>query len=632
VRSNEFSAGLKASRSRVEELRQRVASSALPGDQVTAAALEELQATLEELEVADEELRQQNEELLIVREALEREHQRYLDLFEAAPDGYLVTDPCGIITNANTAIGRLFGLGQKFLVGKPLALFVVKEEVAAFRSQLNRLSQSSSDRTEEFELKMQHRGSVFDAAISIAAVPDVEGKSTALRWLIRDITERKRIDEEIRNANIELERRVSERTRELETANRLKDELLVREQQARTEAETANRCKDDFLATLSHELRTPLNAIVGWSRILKSKPRDENLVDRGIDVIERNAVSQTRIVSDILEMSRIVTGKLRIELKPVRLSQIVEEALDTLRPMADAKSIHLESTLDRSPRPVLGDAVRLQQVVWNLISNAIKFTCTGGRVVVRLEHLDEATLTVTDTGAGINSDLLPHVFDRFRQGDRSRTRNAGGLGLGLSIVRHLVEMHGGRVHATSAGEGEGASFIVTLPWAEQSANTVTDPRGTAHQAASARPLDGLWVVAVDDEADGREMLSASLRNAGAVVTSAGSCAEAIVSLHGPRPEAASVAADRQKTAGSRLGLPDLLVADIVMPGEDGFDLIRKVRALPPDQGGAIAAIALTGSVGDDDQLRVLAEGYQAHLAKPVTPGELVAAAAKVTHR
>jgi PAS domain S-box-containing protein len=287
-------------------LRQRAAEHPSP-DQVTAA-LEELQFAFEALSLADEELRQQNKELVRARAALEREHQRYLDLFEAAPDSYLVTDSSGVISNANVATGHMFGVAPKFLIGNSLSMFVAREGLADFSSRLNRLAHVSSDHSEAFELAMQQRGgALFYVAVSIAVVPDATGDSNALRWLVRDVTEHKRIDEEMRNANMELERRVAERTADLEATNRLKDELLVREQSARTEAETANRCKDDFLATLSHELRTPLNAIVGWSHILRSKPRDENLVDRAIEVIERCRFSdpnRQRHIGDVANRDR----------------------------------------------------------------------------------------------------------------------------------------------------------------------------------------------------------------------------------------------------------------------------------------------------------------------------------------
>ena len=472
--SSEFLNGIEEARRRVEQLRQRSSGSVPQNENVIAAALEELQVALEELQVADEEMRQQNEELLETRNALEQERRRYIDLFEAAPDAYVVTNPAGVIAEANVAAGGLCGVAPRFLAGKPLSVFVTAEKLEAFLTEIHQLAKGGAGR--EFELRMQQRqGKAYDASIRVAAVRDLTGKPTALRWLIRDISARKRNEEEILKTNAELERRVSERTGELKAANRLKDDLLVREQQARADAEAANKSKDEFLATLGHELRTPLNAIVGWTHILNTKPRDEKLVDRAIEVIKRNAVSQSQIVNDLLDVSRIIAGNLQLEFRDVSLSHIIEVVMEAMQPIADAKSIQIESTLDTSGRMVSGDPVRLQQIVWNLVANAIHFTPAGGRVAIKLEHLDEVRLTVTDTGDGISPEFLPYVFDRFRQADGSSTRRHGGLGLGLSIVRRLIELHGGNVIARSQGTGQGATFVVSLPFAEQAQGQAGEP-------------------------------------------------------------------------------------------------------------------------------------------------------------
>jgi PAS domain S-box-containing protein len=610
----------------MEELRQRASGSRAQEENITAAAIEQLQVAFEELQVADEELRQQNEELQAAREGLELQRQRYMDLFDAAPDGYLVTDPIGAISEANFAAGRLCGVAPKFLVGKPLSVFVAEEQHDAFRSQLHRVSLLGADCDKEFEIRMRRRqGEAFEAAIKVTAVTRPSGEVTALRWLIRDITERKRTEEQIRQINAELERRVSERTAELQIANKVKDDLLVREQQARRDAETANRSKDEFLATLGHELRTPLNAIVGWTHILSAQPRVEKLIDQAVEVIKRNALAQSQIVNDILDVSRITTGNLNLEQKQISFSRIVEVVLEALHPAADAKSIQIESTLAPSSRPVSGDSVRLQQVVWNLITNAIKFTPNGGRIEINLEHQDRVRLTVSDNGEGISPEFLPHVFDRFWQADLASSRKHGGLGLGLSIVRHIVEMHGGTVRATSPGNGQGATFVVTLPFAEESTDHATPSSNSGDQrAVDDKALGGIWVVAVDDDPDVRELLKVSLQKAGARVTSASCCAEAIVAVKG------ALNSEPDSSGLSRTILPDLLVADIAMPDEDGFDLIGKVRTLPPEEGGTIPAIALTAYAGSEDRSRALAEGYQAHLSKPVAPAELVAVAARLT--
>ncbi len=406
--------------------------------------------------------------------------------------------------------------------------------------------------------------------------------------------------------------------------------LLLAEQQARAEAERASRMKDEFLATVSHELRTPLTSIMGWVHMLRTETLDEKTQAMAIETVERNAKSQAQLIEDILDVSRIITGKLRLQVGIVDLLSIVQAAIDTVRPAAQVKDLELQlrTLLPPDERIVRGDPGRLQQVVWNLLANAIKFTPKGGRVDVTLEQAGppqagSARLAVRDTGQGIEPDFLPFVFDRFRQADGTMTRKHGGLGLGLAIVRHLVELHGGAVRAHSAGPGQGAEFTVTLPREILPAAIVPGPalpgrpdragsEGPAGQPTPA-PLRGLSVLIVDDAPDTLRMLTVLLQEAGARVYTADS-ARAALSL----------------IAQSR---PDVLVSDLAMPGEDGFSLIAKVRALPPELGGEIPAIALTAHVRLADRARALSAGFQMFIAKPLEPQELISVLGDLTaHR
>jgi len=395
---------------------------------------------------------------------------------------------------------------------------------------------------------------------------------------------------------------------------------LERERHARRHAENSDRLKDEFLATVSHELRTPLSAILGWAAMLNMGDLDEKTTRDGLQVIERNAKAQAEIVGDILDVSRIITGKLHIDARPVELAAIVRAAVDTLQLAADAKNISLSLSLDPDAGLVAGDPDRLQQIVWNLVSNAIKFTPNNGRAEVRLQQVDSCVeLIVGDNGIGISDQFLPHVFERFRQADSSRTRAHGGLGLGLAIVRHLVELHGGTATAESAGEGQGAKFTVRLPLA-MAAQTLASkkesqaPRATAD--AESKPdvnsLDGLRVLLVDDEPDTLEILRVMLKQFGANVRGATSASAALETFLEWKP--------------------DVLVSDLGMPGEDGLKLIERVRALTPEQGCNIPAAALTAHVRDDDRIHALAAGYQTHIKKPVDPGQLATAVASLVRK
>jgi signal transduction histidine kinase len=448
--------------------------------------------------------------------------------------------------------------------------------------------------------------------------------------LTREVAERERAEAALQRTHAELEELVRRRTAELSVANAdLKREiaereraegerarLLVLEREARRQAEEANRIKDEFLATLSHELRTPLNAILGWAQMLRMTELEKATAERAYETIERNARAQAQLIADLLDVSRIITGKLRLELGAVDLTRVIEAVLDTVRPALDAKRIALGIDLDPAAGAVWGDADRLQQVVWNLLSNAIKFTPQGGRVGVELARAPGGVeIRVRDTGAGIGPELLPYVFDRFRQGDSATTRSHGGLGLGLSIARHLVELHGGTIAAGSEGAGRGAVFTLSLP-AEPApaAGAGTSAAGdkVAPPWSDGQALAGVRVLVVEDEADTRELLVRVLEHSGAEVAAAASVAAALAALDG--------------SAGR---LPHVLVSDIGMPQEDGFALLGRLRERGAERGGAIPALALTAYARSEDRHRALAAGFSAHLAKPVEPADLVGAVARL---
>ncbi|MFL6216147.1 MAG: ATP-binding protein [Blastocatellia bacterium] len=410
---------------------------------------------------------------------------------------------------------------------------------------------------------------------------------------------------------------VSERRR----AEREREQLLRREQTARSEAEGANRLKDEFLATVSHELRTPLNAILGWASLLNRHTPDEATLRVAASVIERNAKGQAEIINDILDVSRIVTGKLRLEPHVIELAPIIEMALDTVHPAAEAKSITITAAYDPTASVVMGDPDRLQQVIWNLLSNAIKFTPRGGHIDVRLERAGAlAEIKVSDSGIGIDAQFLPYVFDRFRQADSSMTRTHGGLGLGLAIVRHLTELHGGSVAVESPGQGQGAVVTVHLPLAQASVaparavkdSLQSDSQAAADSATGEIDLYGLRVLVVDDDADTREILQLVLRQRGAEVHAAATSADALIAF--------------------REWKPNVLVSDLGMPGEDGFTFIQKVRRLAPEEGGNIPAAALTAYARDEDSERAHSAGYQVHISKPVDPAKLAAVVAGLARR
>ena len=427
-----------------------------------------------------------------------------------------------------------------------------------------------------------------------------EGQVIGTLTIIEDVTERV-----AREA--ELQAQIEARTR-----------LLASEKLARSEAERANRLKDEFLATISHELRNPLNAIMGWAHMLRLGKLNEANLERAVETIYRNAKSQSQLVADLLDVSRIISGKLRLDVRTVDLIYIVNAAMDSIRPAADAKGIRLQTILDPSAGPISGDADRLQQIVWNLLTNAVKFTPKGGKIQVKVQRIDShVEIVVSDSGVGISKEFLPYVFDRFRQADASTTRIHGGLGLGLSIVRQLVDLHGGSVAVESEGEGKGATFIITLPFVgvinQKDAEPVTPVHSDELVTFEGLPsLQGLKVLVVDDEADTRELIREVLKECGSEVIMSRSAAEALEALEQHQP--------------------DILISDLGMPDEDGYSLMSKIRSLPPERGGQIPAAALTAYARAEDRMRVLRSGFQFHLPKPVDSAELVTVVASLAGR
>jgi len=419
--------------------------------------------------------------------------------------------------------------------------------------------------------------------------------------------------------NDELRNEVGERQRAeqalRESENKLAS-LLDSERAAREEAERANRTKDEFLSTVSHELRTPLNAILGYAQLLQRGKATAGDMGDGLTVIERNAKAQAQIIDDLLDMSRIITGNLRLSVALVELVPVIEAAIATVKPAADAKNIRLQSVLDSRSIRVFGDCGRLQQVVWNVLINAIKFTPKGGRVQIVLERVDShAVIRIADSGQGITTEVLPFIFDRFRQGDASTAKRHGGLGLGLSIVKHLVELHGGTVTASSSGPDQGATFVVSLPiQSVQSLDLeLNTPRITSTIADTASlSLKGIRVLVVDDDLDARELVRRLLEECAAHVILAKSAVEAFELFTKERP--------------------DVVLSDIGMPDRDGYELIRKIRALSEHEGGNVPAAALTALVRAEDRKRAMLAGFQAHISKPVDVGELIAVVATLMGR
>jgi PAS domain S-box-containing protein len=525
------------------------------------------------------------------REGLRTSEIRYRRLFESARDGILILNAVTLkITDVNPFMTELLGYPSAEFLGKELWEIGLFSDKAASQDAFRELQAKGYLRFEDLPLQ------TIDGKLrEVEFVSNVyeEDDHQVIQCNIRDITERKRAQEEC-------------------------TQLLESAMAAHAEADAANGIKDEFLALLSHELRTPLTSILGWSKLLTEGNLDDVASNRALETIVRNARAQNKLIDDLLDISRIITGKLRLDVRAVELAPLIEAVVEGVRPAANARSIHLRTALDSLTSPIKGDPDRLQQIIWNLLINAIKFTPKGGRVGVRLERIrSHIEINVKDTGQGIAPELLPHVFERFRQSDSSSTRRHGGLGLGLAIVRQLVELHGGTVEAESPGEGEGTTFKVILPLLsvhhEQSDARRTRALFESHTLTDRQPsLDDLRVLVVDDEPDARELVTAMLMGRGAEVVSVESAVEALAEME--------------------RGRFDVLVSDIGMPLMDGYALIEKVRQLPPERGGRIPAAALTAYAGVEDRLRVLSSGYQMHIPKPVEPAELTTVVASLAER
>ncbi|HEV7868281.1 MAG TPA: PAS domain S-box protein [Chthoniobacteraceae bacterium] len=500
-------------------------------------------------------------------------------IIDSSDDAIVTKDLNGIVTSWNKAAERIFGYTAEEMIGQPILRVIPTDRKGEEPAILQRLRRG--ERVDHFDTKRLHKdGRELDISLTISPVKNRAGEIVGASKVARDISLQKQAE------------------RILATAN---DETMQQ-----------NRQKDEFLTTLSHELRTPLQSIVGWVQILQGGDLVEGELEQGLEVIGRAAKSQQHIIEDLLDMSRILSGKVRLDVQKVELGTVLEAALETVRPAAQAKGIRLHSVIDPVAAPVSGDPQRIQQVFWNLLSNAIKFTPRGGRIEVLLQRVNShLQASIADTGIGIASDFLPHVFDRFRQADASTTRTHGGLGLGLAIVKQLVELHGGSVFAKSPGLGKGATFSVVLPLAAVAEPSfASSPRDVQGNEANQRPmaaLNGITVLVVDDDNDSRAMVAKTLEKAGASVSTASSADEALRTLDE--------------------SLPQVLVSDIGMPEKNGYALLEELRARPAEKGGKIPAAALTAYTRVEDRVQAMCAGFQILLPKPVDATELVATVA-----
>ncbi len=516
-------------------------------------------------------------------DALQRSEQDLRDFFDNASVGLHWVGPDGMILKVNKTELDLLGYSHEEYVGRHISEFHVSQLV--IEDILARLT--AGETLHEYPAQLRCKDSSIRDVLINSNVLFENGKFIHTRCFTLDITDRKRAEAE-------------------------REELLARERAARAEAERANRLKEDFLATLSHEIRTPLSAIMGWTQILMKRSIADKTLEQGLAVIDRNARIQAQLIADLLDMSRIISGNMRLEVQQVELPVILEAALDSVLPAAAAKEIRIQRTFEPVGDPMNGDPARLQQVVWNLLSNAVKFTPKGGQVKVVVARANAyVEISVNDTGQGIKHEFLPYVFERFRQADSSTAREHGGLGIGLAIVKQLVELHGGSVRVASDGEGKGSTFTVSLPLAVVHARSKEDPKAVSNTAArttaSSEPpnLSGIRVLIVDDESDARDMLKLLLEECNAEVMLAGSTDEGLVML------------DRS--------LPDVILSDIGMPDRDGYSFMKAVR----QRGIRIPAAALTAFARSEDRTRALQAGYQTHIAKPVETAELLATVASL---
>jgi PAS domain S-box-containing protein len=579
---------------------------------------------------------QQNyESLRQIQDSLRQSEERYRLLIEGVTNyAIFMLDPNGNFTSWNIGAERILGYQEAEIIGQPFERIFSPEAIKQGQPQQVLTKAIIEGFSKENRWHLRKDGTFFWAHCVITPLRDENGNLRGFSKIMQDITERKQVEEE-------------------------KEQLLLREQAARavseaaqSAAEAANRSKDEFLAIVSHELRTPMTAIIGWAGMLQTGALDEAKITLALEIIERNANLQMQLIEDLLDISRIVRGELSLSIDLVDLVEVITDAIEVVQSLADAKSIQIETILDTSIEKISGDSDRLQQVVLNLLTNAIKFTPNGGRIKVRLskevgnrewgigsgEEFSQPSIPnyvqiqVSDTGKGISADFLPHVFERFCQADSSHTRSDKGLGLGLAIARHVVELHGGTIQAQSQGIGQGATFTVKLPILEENRETALRLRSVAEEQRSRRtgdnnlnfspqspvpstqypipnPLTNLRVLVVDDEADVRQWITAVLEESGAKVSTFSSTEQALKALEELDP--------------------DVLISDIGMPGEDGYALMRKIREIEAERGGRIPAVALTGYARVEDYKEALAAGFQLHVAKPVRAAELIAVVASL---
>lgn len=537
------------------------------------------------------------------RRRLDEARARLAAIVENSDDAIVAKNLDGVITDWNPGAERLFGYTAQEIIGKNIRVLLPPDRLQEEDAIIARISRG--ERVEHFEtVRLTRDKKLIEVSVTISPVKDATGRIVGASKIARDITERRLTEEALRKAKEIADRANAERLH-----------LLEAERYARGEAEKASRMKDEFLATLSHELRTPLNAVLGWASVLRTRRLQGDELFRGIETIERNARVQAQIIDDLLDMSRIISGKVRLDVQKLDLVSVLHEAVETVRTAAEAKNVQLEFHPPAQPANITGDPARLQQVFWNLLNNAIKFTPRDGIVVVQLEQShSKIEVSVNDTGEGIAPEMLPLVFDRFQQADSTTTRRHGGLGLGLSIVKQLVELHGGTIRVSSPGLGMGATFVVDLPLAAapQSAEESMQPQARRHAALDMPDisLPDVRILVVDDEADARTLLRRMLSMAGAAVSCAASAAEAF-----------------QRVSEEEF---DILICDVGMPGEDGYSLIRRIRALPDPARRNTPAVALTAYVRPEDRTDAIRAGYQYHLGKPAEPAELLAIVQSLT--
>jgi PAS domain S-box-containing protein len=583
------------------------------------ARIAEIEASKEKsfdlLELADERLIERYSDVISVEERVvgrlwsfrdvtqSRESdlipRRLAAIVDSSDDAIIGKDLNSIITSWNQGAERIFGYSAEEMIGTSIMRLIPPERQGEEEEILSYLKRG--ERFEHFEtVRTTKEGRHLHVSLTISPIKDANGRVVGASKIARDITDRKLSEEALREAQ-----------KAAEAAKVDRERLLESERAARSEAERASYMKDEFLATLSHELRTPLNAVLGWATALRAGHFPTEELEQGLETIERNARVQAQIIEDLLDMSRIISGKVRLDVQRVDLPAVVAAAIDTVRASASAKGVRLQTIIDPLNAPVTGDPNRLQQVFWNLLSNAIKFTPKGGRVQVLLERVDShVEVSIIDTGEGISPEFLPYVFDRFKQADASTTRRHGGLGLGLAIVKQLVELHGGSVRVKSSGTGKGASFIVSLPMTVL--HPLQEPWERGHPQSKPRDLpsvpaislNNVSVLVIDDELDARNLLKLLLESAGAVVYLAPSAEQGMEHL-------------LTKSV-------DVLICDIGMPDVDGYSLMRRIRALGDGQKSEVAAVALTAYARLEDRTEAMSAGFQNHLPKPVEPAELLA--------